>query len=149
MHLSSFSIISVYYSICYTTVQSIALSRQLPADIILVLVNSLFHIECFLDIIIDEGAMLVRYDSVGLAVTEDICCVCPHDRRIEAILTGRIAAALHVAKYGRPCLDSRRCLNSLCHRGRMSDALGIDNDMVRLSFLSASDNIVDQLLLIR
>ncbi len=92
--------------------------------------------------------MLVRYDSVGLAVTEDICCVCPHDRRIEAILTGRIAAALHVAKNRRPCLDSRRCLNSLCHRGRMSDALGIDNDMVRLSFLSASDNIVDQLLLI-
>ncbi len=92
--------------------------------------------------------MLVRHNSVGLAVTENICRVSTHDRRIESVLTGRIAAALHVAKNRCSCLDSCRRLDSLCHGGRVSDSLSIDNDMMCLSFLPASDNVVDQLLLI-
>ena len=62
----------------------------------LIIVDTLLHLQCILDIEIDEFTVLVTNDTIGLAFQHDVYCVSTHDRCIVTILSSRASSTLHV-----------------------------------------------------
>ena len=65
------------------------LANQQLRDTILLLVNILLHLKRFLDIIVDELAVLIRHETIRLTIIQQLCRTCTHHRCIVTILTGR------------------------------------------------------------
>lgn len=62
----------------------------------LIIVDTLLHLQCILNIEIDEFTVLVTNDTIGLALQHDVYCVSTHDRCIVTILRSRASSTLHV-----------------------------------------------------
>ena len=65
------------------------LANQQLRDSILLLVDILLHLKCFLDSIIDELAMLISHKAIRLTLMQKLYGTCTHHRCIVTILTGR------------------------------------------------------------
>ena len=92
--------------------------------------------------------MLVSYQTVALAFTQEFCCPCAHDGRVHTILTGRSAASLHVAQNGGSGLNAGSCLNAAGHGSGMSDALCVDDDVMLFAAFAVFDDPVNEGLLV-
>ena len=103
----------------------------------------LLHLQSFCDIKIYPVSVAVANDSVALSLCQQVNSHRTHHGCVDSVLAGRASASLHVAEDSRSCLHSCRGLDTACHGSRMSDAFGIDDNMMFLASPSALNNIIE------
>src|SRR5699024_4753595 len=132
---------------CFLALQG-KLKREFFCNIVLILRNSLFHFQCFVDIKVYIFAVLVAYDTVCLSFQKKLHCLCSHDGRVDTVFCCRASTTLHVSKNRRSCLHACLLFNLFCKADGVTDTFCIDDDVMLLSAFSVQLDIFDDLLCI-